>query len=158
MGLKVDMPSNMDFLLEHMSSARMRGKSLLLNWNVGTDVKLGLSMDKMIDRVLAFKKDPDGNSGLETTEGAPEIGSRIGEALNRDTLSSRGKHRLPQVIRTSNRLQDCQSKFKDMHYAAVESYLLICNAIEQEKFFSTRNFDTCQTKGRCSRVRLFQKK
>ena len=40
-----------------------------------------------------------------------------------------------------------------MHSAAVESYLLICNAIEQEKSTSgTRKFDTCQTKGCCSRV------
>ena len=46
---------------------------------------------------------------------------------------------------------------KCMHSAAVESYLLICNAIEQEKSTSsTRKFDTCQTKGCCSRVQFFQ--
>jgi hypothetical protein len=54
-GLKVEMHSNMEFLFGHMSSARMRAKSLLLNWNVGTDAKPGLQMDKMIDRVLTFK-------------------------------------------------------------------------------------------------------
>ena len=59
-GLKVEVPSNMEFLLVHISSARMRAKSLLLDWNVSTEVKAGLPMDKLIDRVLAFKKDPDG--------------------------------------------------------------------------------------------------
>jgi hypothetical protein len=44
-----------------------------------------------------------------------------------------------------------------MHSATVESYLLICSAIEQEKF-STRKFDTCQTKRCCCRVRIFRKK
>ena len=44
-----------------------------------------------------------------------------------------------------------------MHSTAVESYLLvlICRATEQEKF-STRNFDTCQIKRCCDRVRLFR--
>jgi hypothetical protein len=44
-----------------------------------------------------------------------------------------------------------------MHSATVESYLLICSAIEQEKV-STRKFDTCQTKWCCGRVRVFRKK
>jgi hypothetical protein len=51
-------------LLGHMASARMVGKTLLLNWDVHIDVKQGVTMDKLLDRVLAFKKDPDGNIRL----------------------------------------------------------------------------------------------
>jgi hypothetical protein len=38
----------------------MSAKTLLLNWGVLVDVMQGVTMDKLIDRVLAFKKDHDG--------------------------------------------------------------------------------------------------
>jgi hypothetical protein len=63
-GLKAKEPRHMEFLLGHMASARMVGKTLLLNWDVHIDVKQGVTMDKLLDRVLAFKKDPDGNIRL----------------------------------------------------------------------------------------------
>jgi hypothetical protein len=63
-GLKVQNPGNMEFLLGHMASARMSAKTLLLNWGVLVDVMQGVTMDKLIDRVLAFKKDPDGKFWL----------------------------------------------------------------------------------------------
>jgi hypothetical protein len=49
----------MEFLLGHMASARMAAKTLLLNWDVHVDVMQGVTMDKLLDRVLAFKKDHD---------------------------------------------------------------------------------------------------
>jgi hypothetical protein len=58
-GLKVQNPGHMEFLLGHMASARMAAKTLLLNWDVHVDVMQGVTMDKLLDRVLAFEKDPD---------------------------------------------------------------------------------------------------
>jgi hypothetical protein len=58
-GLKVQNPGHMEFLLGHMASARMAAKTLLLNWDVHVDVMQGVTMDKLLDRVLAFKKDQD---------------------------------------------------------------------------------------------------
>jgi hypothetical protein len=63
-GLKVMNPGNMEFLLGHISAARMSAKTLLLNWGVQVDVMHGVDMDKLIDRVLTFKKDPDGKFWL----------------------------------------------------------------------------------------------
>ena len=54
----------MEFLLGHISAARMSAKTLLLNWGVQVDVMHGVDMDKLIDRVLTFKKDLDGKFWL----------------------------------------------------------------------------------------------
>jgi hypothetical protein len=63
-GLKVKDPRNMEFLLGHMADARMRAKSLMLKWMVHMDVKHGLNMDQLIDKILAFKRDADGKFWL----------------------------------------------------------------------------------------------
>jgi hypothetical protein len=63
-GLKVMNPGNMEFLLGHISTARMSAKTMLLNWGVHVDVMHGVDMDKLLDRVLTFKKDPDGKFWL----------------------------------------------------------------------------------------------
>ena len=63
-GLKVKDPGNMQFLLGHISTARMSAKTMLMNWGVQVDVMPGVDLDKLIDRVLTFKKDPDGKFWL----------------------------------------------------------------------------------------------
>jgi hypothetical protein len=64
-GLKVMNPGNMEFLLGHISAARMSAKTLLLNWGVLVDVMHGVDMDKLIGPVLTFKKDHDGKFWLK---------------------------------------------------------------------------------------------
>ena len=59
-GLKVQNPRNMEFLLGHIAAARMRGRSLMLNWDLTSDVIQGVTMDSLIDRALTFKRDKDG--------------------------------------------------------------------------------------------------
>ena len=54
----------MEYLLGHMADARMRAKSLMLKWMVHMDVKQGLSMDDLINKILAFKRDADGKFWL----------------------------------------------------------------------------------------------
>ena len=63
-GLKVKNPRNMEYLLGHMADARMRAKSLMIKWMVHMDVKQGLTMDGLIDKILAFKRDADGKFWL----------------------------------------------------------------------------------------------
>ena len=63
-GLKVKDPRNMEYLLGHMADARMRAKSLMLKWMVHMDVKQGPSMDDLINKILAFKRDADGKFWL----------------------------------------------------------------------------------------------
>jgi hypothetical protein len=63
-GLKVKDVGNMQFLLGHISTARMSAKTMLMNWGVQVDVMPGVDLDKLIDRVLTFKKDPDGRFWL----------------------------------------------------------------------------------------------
>ena len=60
LGLKVQNPRNMEFLLGHIAAARMRGRSLMLNWDLTSDVIQGVTMDSLIDRALTFKRDKDG--------------------------------------------------------------------------------------------------
>ena len=57
------------------------------------------------------------------------VQSYLGRCMN---ISSMSTHPIGgTIVCSSTLLQDCLSEFKDMHSAAVESYLLICGAIEQ---------------------------